>query len=156
MTLVLPGLVFTVPGIPVGQAEVAPGNVTKTGKRTPSYYPNRKTLYPWRELVTYHARLASARLRWEKILKPDGAALDLEFWLPRPPSVRPASRPLPIVKPDVQHLVRAIEDALTAAGVWEDDAQVVRGSQVKHYADDHAPGVRIQINTVPAREEYVA
>lgn len=154
--LVLPVLHFVVPGVPVGQAEVRPGNLTKSGKRTPSYYPNGKTLKPWRATVTEAAELAALLVNWRPILPPDGVDLHLAFWLPRPPSVKPRARPLPVVKPDVQHLVRAVEDALTAARVWKDDGQVVRSSQSKSYADDRAPGVAITIAPVPAREEYVA
>lgn len=141
---------FRAPGIPIGQAEVRPGNTTKTGKRTPSYYPNGRDLYPWRDTVAMHARVAAARLGWEKLGKHTPARLDLTFWLPRPPSV---TRPLPSVPPDVQHLVRAIEDALTRSGVWTDDGQVTDGSQAKRYATAaRPPGVLIAVRALTAAE----
>ena len=42
---------------------------------------------------------------------------------------------LPIVRPDADKMVRAILDALQAAGVFHDDAQVTDLSVKKRYAD---------------------
>lgn len=145
-----------VPGIPVGQAEVAPGNISKAGKRLPSYYPNGKVLKPWRRLVASHAQAEANRVGWQTIAKPDAADLTVTFFLPRPPSVKVRQRPLPIVKPDTQHLVRAIEDALTVAGVWEDDAQITDGSQSKRYADDREPGALIRITAIAVADLFTA
>jgi Holliday junction resolvase RusA-like endonuclease len=49
--------------------------------------------------------------------------VNLWFYLSRPKSA-PKGRVLPTVKPDLDKLVRAVLDALTAAGVWTDDSQV--------------------------------
>ena len=46
------------------------------------------------------------------------------FSLPRPKSA-PKAVKHQARKPDLSKLVRATEDALTDAGVWEDDARVV-------------------------------
>jgi Holliday junction resolvase RusA-like endonuclease len=40
-----------------------------------------------------------------------------------------------ITKPDATKLVRGIEDAITNAGLWRDDAQVARQFVEKSYAD---------------------
>jgi crossover junction endodeoxyribonuclease RusA len=40
----------------------------------------------------------------------------------------------PVTKPDRTKLLRALEDALTDAGVWRDDTQVVSGDVSKRYA----------------------
>ena len=142
-------LTFDVPGVPVPQAEVVPGNVGRSGKRAPSYYANGKDLHPWRDAVTTLARHAAARAQVH-YPKEQAVRLDLVFWLPRK---RTVTRDLPTVKPDVQHLVRAVEDALTAAGVWVDDAQVTDGSQSKRYADRHPAGVSVRVSPVnPAQE----
>ena len=137
-------LTFHVPGVPIPQAEVRPGNVKPSGKRAPSYYANGKDLHPWRDAVTTVARHAAARAR-AHYPKEQAVRLDLVFYLPRP---RTVTRPLPNVKPDVQHLVRAIEDALTKAGVWVDDGQVTDGSAYKRYADTHPAGVAVRVSPV--------
>ena len=77
-------------------------------------------------------------------------AVRLAFRLERPKSVKPADRPLPLVKPDIDKLERAVLDALTGV-IWKDDAQVVelRGSKV--YG---APqGVSISIRALHSEED---
>jgi Holliday junction resolvase RusA-like endonuclease len=71
--------------------------------------------------------------------------VEVEFRLPRPASVPPRRRPWPTVKPDVDKLVRSTLDALKSAGVYGDDAQVVRLVAAKVYADEGPPGAVIGI-----------
>jgi len=51
----------------------------------------------------------------------------------------------PAKMPDLSKLVRATEDALTDAGLWRDDAQVVEISAMKYWADSRPPGAVIVI-----------
>lgn len=79
--------------------------------------------------------------------------LTITFHLPRPKSVptrrRDGSIPMPTTRPDATKLLRATEDALTVAGVWRDDSQVVNLHVAKAYADDHQlPGASIYIEAV--------
>jgi Holliday junction resolvase RusA-like endonuclease len=108
----------------------------------------RKTLKPWREAVTEQAA--------EQYTRP--APLDVPlsvgmvFLIARPKSVR---RPYPAVTPDLSKLVRAVEDALTDAGVWRDDALVVRYHELAkvYLHPDMAvdePGVLISIRPLAA------
>ncbi len=62
--------------------------------------------------------------------------------------------PRPITKPDALKCLRAIEDALTEAGVWRDDAQVVLEVVSKHYSE--RPGARITIQALPAHTAVMA
>lgn len=127
-------LSFVVYGEPVGQAALS------TGKHGRSYYSNGKALWPWRKAVTAAAREAAAEAGWQTVAKHVPCELDVTYWLPRPASVSERKRPLPSVPPDKQHLDRAIEDALSDADVWVDDAQVTEGSSRKRYAAaDAAP-----------------
>jgi crossover junction endodeoxyribonuclease RusA len=48
-----------------------------------------------------------------------------------------------VVRPDLDKLVRAVLDALSEAGVWRDDAQVV--SVVARKAYGSAPGLTVEI-----------
>lgn len=80
----------------------------------------------------------------------------LDFYLERPKSHYNGSGTLRkgyglshTNKPDVDKLVRAMLDSCTDAGVWNDDAQVVRLTATKNYADrDGKPGVRVEVRKV--------
>lgn len=127
-------LTFVVYGLPVPQAALRTG---KTGK---SYYPNGKELRPWRKAIARAAAEAAAGLPAWPLAKHAAAELDVTYWLPRPPSVSRSRRPLPSVRPDKQHLDRAVEDGLTdSKAIWVDDAQVTDGGSRKRYCE---PGGR--------------
>lgn len=105
-----------------------------------------KYLPAWRKAVTNAALSAVADERWEKVLSP--VELIVTFYLERPASIKQAKRPLPIKPPDLDKLVRGICDALTDAGVWDDDAQVVKMTAFKEYADALKPGCAIKIQPI--------
>ena len=72
--------------------------------------------------------------------------LEVDFFLPRPPSIKMTKRPLPIVPPDCDKLVRAVGDGIGQSGlIWGDDSQLVEIMARKFYADDRAPGATIRI-----------
>ena len=74
----------------------------------------------------------------------------MDFYLPRPKTIKKADRPLPIVPPDVDKLLRGCLDAIGQSGyIWGDDSQVVEAVARKHYADDRAPGAVIVIFSLP-------
>ena len=57
-----------------------------------------------------------------------------------------ASAPVhPSVAPDLDKLVRCVNDAITDAGLWRDDAQVVVIAAAKRYIDIGPPGVHITV-----------
>jgi Holliday junction resolvase RusA-like endonuclease len=63
--------------------------------------------------------------------------LSVHFYLPCPKRVKPgAARPPHTGKPDIDNLLKSTMDALTVAGVWEDDAQVIQTAAEKHYAEE--------------------
>lgn len=76
-----------------------------------------KALRPWRDTVTSAAYGAGPCLQGP-------VAVWMVFTLPRPKSARKLDV-CPWKKPDVGKLARAVEDSITAAGLWSDDAQVV-------------------------------
>jgi len=81
------------------------------------------------------------------------------FTVQKPKSAPKRRRTWPATMPDLSKLCRSTEDALTAAGVWRDDARVVEYTRLaKVYPGEdpealEVPGVRIQVEEV--RDESV-
>lgn len=79
--------------------------------------------------------------------------VEVDFFLPRPASVKLSKRALPIVPPDLDKLTRGCLDAIgqglngkVGDGIiWGDDSQVVELIARKFYADDREPGADIRI-----------
>lgn len=134
---------FEVRGTPVPQ-----GSIRSLGKGRPSIHGNAGRLLPWREHVQHEAERALAGAGPME----GPVEVILDFWLPKPASA-PKRKPVwPVKRPDLDHLVRAVADACTAAGVWRDDSQIVALSATKTYAVGRAPGVQITV-THTIREE---
>ncbi|WGW12711.1 RusA family crossover junction endodeoxyribonuclease [Saxibacter everestensis] len=140
---------FTVIGLPVSQ-----GSKRHVGRGI--MVESSKNLRPWRDSVTAEARIARDG-------QMDGALLvACDFYLPRPKGhygtgrnqgvLKPTAPRHPAKKPDIDKLARAILDALSAAGVYGDDAQVVRLEATKHYVTEHeadpldVPGVIVTVS----------
>lgn len=150
---------FRVFGIPAPQGSKIPGVSSKTGKMFVREQSG-KTLKSWREDVKEAALTARGVNPVEGIAVagqiPTLAGpirLSIQFYMPRPPSVTVKRRPLPIVAPDLDKLIRGVGDALKAAGVYKDDAQVVSIAATKVYGTDEAqssPGAWIVISEVPS------
>lgn len=72
--------------------------------------------------------------------------LEVTFYMPRPQTVKISKRPLPIVPPDLDKLLRAVGDGIGQSEViWGDDSQIVEILATKEYADDREPGAIIRI-----------
>ena len=103
-------------------------------------------LRPWRAAVT--AAAAEARADAPTIATP--VFLNLAFTFPRPAGhygkrgLRGTAPEFPAGRPDLDKLVRACADALTDAGVWRDDSQVVEIQASKEYGEH--PGVRVTVS----------
>lgn len=96
-----------------------------------------KQLPEWREQIVLAAKEAMyAHGEWYKTAAP--VRVEAVFFLPRPKTVK---REYPTVAPDGDKLSRGLLDALTTAGVYEDDAQVVDLIALKRYSDK--PGVSV-------------
>ncbi len=87
--------------------------------------------------------------------------LTLLFFVARPKShygtgrnagtLKPTAPRYPTTRPDATKLLRAVEDALTDAGVWGDDAQVVEQFVRKRYGSPER--VEIGVSSLPAFTE---
>jgi Holliday junction resolvase RusA-like endonuclease len=116
-----------------------------------------RALKPWRDDVKAAAEIAIQNLDQPGGGIAPGYPLDaplivrMVFTLPKPTSAPKRRRIWPSKIPDLSKLIRSTEDALTAAGVWRDDARVVeyeRTAKVFPGEDPEAldaPGVRITI-----------
>lgn len=134
-------IVVDVIGTPAPQ-----GSKTYKGHRggRPILVESSKAVRPWRAVVAWDVAQAIRQARWERLDGP--VAVDIEFYLHRPPSA-PRTRHRPDVKPDLDKLVRSTLDALTESGAITDDARVVEINASKHYAGEWT-GARITIRTL--------
>lgn len=96
-------------------------------------------LKPYRSEVAGCALATLEKSGHAAFVKHQPIALELSFFFRKPESV-PKSRTHPVVKPDIDKLVRATLDALTGV-LFHDDAQVVEVVTRKLYAS--VEGVRI-------------
>lgn len=97
-----------------------------------------KKLKPWREAVQKAATAHAGKFTGQRPLTAEYA-----FYLTKPKSVR---RWLPWTKPDLDKLIRAVNDPLSAAGIWDDDSRVTKIIAAKYYADEeNQPGVQVTI-----------
>lgn len=111
------------------------GRPAPQGSKTPTRYggfrESSKYLKPWREAVSSAAQ--EAVLGQEGFGIFDGPVrLEVLFFLQRPKSSKWGR--FPAGPPDLSKLLRAVEDALTSAGVWVDDALVVDALVQKRWA----------------------
>lgn len=136
---------FWVPGVPVPK-----GSLRHVGNGR--LIESAKGLADWRHAIYMHA-LVTLKMRKDPPF--DGpVSVTLDFYLPRPAShfrsgdrsreLRPTAPTRPGKRPDVDKLARVI-DAITDAGLWRDDAQVVDLIARKHFADERIPGCRVRI-----------
>lgn len=90
-----------------------------------------KNVKPWREAVK------SAALEAREVTIKGPVSVRMVFTLPKPKSA-PKNRAIyPDRRPDISKLIRSTEDALTDAGIWEDDARVVSIQAVKTFPNEH-------------------
>jgi crossover junction endodeoxyribonuclease RusA len=128
-------IVFTVFGEPIPQGSLKA--FMPKGRRFPVVTADNPRTRPWKFNVTSAAREA---LKGAPPIQ-GSVGLELGFYLPRPKST-PKRVAAQIKKPDLDKLIRAVLDALTAAGAWNDDSQVTRVSALKRFAATfQSPGI---------------
>lgn len=101
---------------------------------------------PWRKAI---ATACHNLLTEEHSLLLGPLRVEVDFYLPRPASVKLSKRALPIVPPDVDKLARGLLDGIGQSEViWGDDSQVVELIARKFYADDRESGADITITSL--------
>jgi len=114
---------------------------------------------PWRMAVKYAALNEISMLDWIYQAMTGAVVLEVTFRLPRPKGhygtgrniamLKPSAPFHPNGRPDLDKLLRSTFDALGEAGVWRDDAQVVKVYGSKEYATDYEPiGATIRVKSV--------
>lgn len=104
----------------------------------------------WKRAVLAAAINAKNLQKWPKQNTNANYTVSLSFLLPKPKTVK---RSAPTVKPDIDKLCRGTLDALTQAGVIDDDARVCQLIACKTYAmDGEQPGAIITIINKNERE----
>lgn len=141
---------FFVRGTPVAQPRQRHSLVlNRAGQpRIHNYTPARSPVSQWKELLMWQAKACrpKAPLRGALLLR-------LLFHLPRPKhhfnargGVKPGAPAYKSTKPDFDNLAKAVADALTQMGYWQDDGQIAVAQITKQY---HAePGVWITVETL--------
>lgn len=103
-----------------------------------------KKLKPWRRAIEI-----ACQPHAEENIYLGPVLLEVDFFLPRPPSIKISKRVYPTVPPDLDKLVRAVGDGIGQSGfIWGDDSQVVEIIARKFYADDRPSGAIITITAV--------
>lgn len=106
----------------------------------------------WREAV--QAAFEEALMASMEPLLGGGLWLEVEFHLPRPAALRRKKDPDHALwnarkRPDLDNLAKAVMDAMTKAGVWDDDGQVCDlRLRKKFHAKNDTPHARIWVGRV--------
>lgn len=104
-----------------------------------------KYLPAWRKLCVEAAFESATRQAWKAASGP--VQLEVVFYLQRPATISPSKRFDPIKPPDLSKLVRGIEDSFTGI-LYVDDAQIVKLTAYKHYADEREPGAFAKVTVL--------
>lgn len=153
----LAAVTFDVPGVAATQGSM---KALTRGRKTFVVPDDPAKLTNWRMLVAAKAREGWYAHAGRTGPLMGGVRLDLVFAMPQRASAPKNWRTnpgwyLPITQSsgDLDKLVRAVSDALTAAKVYRDDSQVIEHGNAQHYADGPGcpltvPGVRITVSEV--------
>lgn len=141
-------LEFTVLGVPVGQPRV---RACIRGRHAGVYDPG--TADAWKAAI--RAKISEVS-KWH--FGDAAVSVVLTFYMPRPKShfnakgvLKPSAPWRHVSKPDLDNLVKAALDAITASGqVWNDDAQVCILMAFRDYADNgtNPPQMHCQIKPI--------
>lgn len=134
---------FFVPGIPVAQPRV---KAARMGKFIRIYTPN--VADNWKRSVS----ISHKAVALEPYIVP--VEVTMAFYMPRPKShfnkngLKPNADKWHSSRPDIDNLIKAVLDALTDSGAWEDDSLVVNLAVQKLYTE-YQENVGCQVTIVP-------
>jgi Holliday junction resolvase RusA-like endonuclease len=138
---------FRILGLPApqGSKKTVGTRVGKQGQAVPIMVESSKELPKWRKSVE-----KQAFAQWRNPPLDQPLVVVMTFTLPKPASAPKTRRTWPDKKPDVSKLARAVEDSLTDAGVFADDARIVDLIARKRFPNEGAgalsvPGVVVHV-----------
>lgn len=143
---------FSVTGMPAPQGSKKFVGKTREGRAILA--ESSKKVRPWRMDV----KAAAEVVRQAHGLLVGPIKVSMVFTLPKPKSAPKTRKTWPDRMPDLSKLIRSTEDAMTDAGLWEDDARVVEfGRMAKVFPGEDrdalpTPGVRIRIRPMQAQQ----
>lgn len=143
-------IAFAVLGEPSPEGSTRSYYIAKLN-RTVTTHQNQASLEAWRNRVATEAQRTLEGREWTSDCS-SAYALEVDFVLSRPPSVPRHRRLRPTVKPDIDKLVRAVNDALTKI-LFPDDCQVISVKMTKGYEDDRRPGAYVRVSRYANVEE---
>lgn len=118
---------------------VIPGKPQQQGSKTAYVVKGRavmteanKNLMPWRTAAIPLVHQACIDQFYEFPEPDQPVTLAVAFYYDKP---KTAKREQPTVKPDLDHLIRAVGDLLTQSGAVSDDSQIVAIIASKHYGE---------------------
>lgn len=144
------GFELFIPGEPSPQGSKTVGR-TRTGR---TYVREAvKGTKGWRDDVRLALMSMSRPIRSHWPYAKGGMTIGFEFIMPRRSSTPKRTTPPCETKPDGDKLERAVGDALTQAGVLEEDSRITHTYRAKRYAQrDEEPGLRLLV--VPAHRAF--
>ena len=144
-------LTIRVHGTPAGQ-----GRVSFLGKGRPAIHSNAKKLLPWRDAIILATRQEAATGEGALVVGDVPIETDITITVAKPKSAPKRRRTWPITRysTDLDHHIRAVHDALSKAGAFGDDSQVVETKARKVYPREHPlalgePGALIRVRVLP-------
>lgn len=144
-------LSFFIPMTPVSQGSTSA--ITLPGQKwTQIVDSHANELRPYRKQIAIVANLAMGAMDWPRQTT-EAIQTSYTFFLQMPKSRPKAMRALGIalcsVKPDLDKLTRAVNDALTQAEVYKDDSQIVIDAHTMYeVVDPDHVGVEIIVRAV--------
>lgn len=91
-----------------------------------------KNVKPWRSDIRSALIDGAGQPRWHF---ESAVHVVMIFIMPRPKSTPKRTTPAATKKPDLDKLVRAVFDAITSSGMWQDDSQVISFQAGKRIAE---------------------
>ena len=134
-------MTITVFGTPKPQGSKRFVGVSKKGRGI--LVESCKEVKPWREAVKWAAVDVMDRSKREyggfgqEEAFAGAVTVEVDFYFVHPKTGK--RRPTHSVKPDIDKLLRSTFDALTDAGVFEDDSRICSVQARKHYATQFSP-----------------
>lgn len=142
-------IIIVVNGDPVPQPR---HRIATRGKFARAYIPKTHAIHAWKDLIIIQAKAWALATGHETLMGPVRFLAHFRFARPKNHlrtngELKPwAKDEWPTGDGDFDNLTKAAADALTQAGIWKDDRQVVRHEFTKQYvADNQRPGLTVAI-----------